>query len=425
MAAVEAAEETHRALVGTHRRGHQVDEHLGGQGVEAATATIGAARHAQLGDPQRTQGLVVLHHADELDQRAGAGHAGVPRGPPWRRAPASPPRAATRRQWRGGATDGSSGSSPWKSEPPVTTRPSVPRPLEVPRLLGLAVIGMVGLDARRGPRRAQASSRSSRRVTPGMRQRRHAAGGMDEGEDLLGRHARARHIRRAALAEQPVEGVLDRRRMPGVDQRLRHGRAAHRGARPGPTSRQQRRRDRWPRRRAPARRQSPAPAPRGGRAGRSRKARKGGVRRCRSSSRARAHRATRHTAVTSMPGTSVEPQPFGAGAALRAGRPRCRGRSRRRRRHAGGVHARDELRGAAPAVGRGRVQVQVDHVDGRSFAGHARPRPPSRRACAFGRACRRVMSARYSRISRSRCSRSSSANSRKICLPSESSNRSP
>src|SRR5207248_2363333 len=37
----------------------------------------------------------------------------------------------------------------------------------------------------------------------------------------------------------------------------------------------------------------------------------------------------------------------------------------------------------------------------------------------------RSRSSRYSRINRSRCVRSSSANSRKICFPSESSNRSP
>ena len=53
---------------------------------------------------------------------------------------------------------------------------------------------------------------------------------------------------------------------------------------------------------------------------------------------------------------------------------------------------------------------------------------PIARACS-GRALRlaprRSRSARYSPISRSRCARSSSANSRKICLPSESSNRSP
>ena len=36
--------------------------------------------------------------------------------------------------------------------------------------------------------------------------------------------------------------------------------------------------------------------------------------------------------------------------------------------HAGGVHAAHQLRRAAPAVGGGRVQVQVDHVVGRGLA---------------------------------------------------------
>ena len=36
-------------------------------------------------------------------------------------------------------------------------------------------------------------------------------------------------------------------------------------------------------------------------------------------------------------------------------------------RHARGVHASDQFGGAAAAVGRGRVQVQIDHVDGRSL----------------------------------------------------------
>ena len=70
-------------------------------------------------------------------------------------------------------------------------------------------------------------------------------------------------------------------------------------------------------------------------------------------------------------------------------------------------------------VGTGGVHVQVDH-DGEDCESRGRPEvvPPA--------AVRsRWTSARYSRTSRSRCSFSSSANSRKMRLPSESSNRSP
>ena len=62
------------------------------------------------------------------------------------------------------------------------------------------------------------------------------------------------------------------------------------------------------------------------------------------------------------------------------------------------------------------MEVEVDH---RALAREVEAGATAR--------CRpwRFTSARYSRISRSRCSRSSSANSRKICLPSDSSNCSP
>ncbi len=69
------------------------------------------------------------------------------------------------------------------------------------------------------------------------------------------------------------------------------------------------------------------------------------------------------------------------------------------------------------AIRRGRMQVQIDQ-DGRAA--------DARRRVALPRRVRwRSTSARYSRMSSSRCVRSSSANSRKIRLPSESSNFSP
>ena len=70
-----------------------------------------------------------------------------------------------------------------------------------------------------------------------------------------------------------------------------------------------------------------------------------------------------------------------------------------------GCRPRDELGRRTSSVRRGGVGMEIDH----------RLRP---RLC-------RSRSSRYSRINRSRCVRSSSANSRKICFPSESSNRSP
>ena len=95
----------------------------------------------------------------------------------------------------------------------------------------------------------------------------------------------------------------------------------------------------------------------------------------------------------------------------------------------GDAGARQPRRRAPPAlasaVGRGRVEVEVDHAAGRRAW---RPgRGGRRRAPASARALRRRAgpASRYSRISSSRCSRSSSANSRKIRLPSESSKRSP
>ena len=58
------------------------------------------------------------------------------------------------------------------------------------------------------------------------------------------------------------------------------------------------------------------------------------------------------------------------------------------------------------------MEMQIDHAD--------RRRRPSRARRPW-----RATRLRYSRISRSRCSRSSSANSRKMRLPSDSSKRSP
>ncbi len=84
-------------------------------------------------------------------------------------------------------------------------------------------------------------------------------------------------------------------------------------------------------------------------------------------------------------------------------------------RDAGSGRARHELRRRASAVGRRRVGVEIDHrADAR----------PGRAARRRGRRCR-SRSARYSRTSSSWWARSSSANSRKTCLPSESSKRSP
>src|SRR5437764_677528 len=72
--------------------------------------------------------------------------------------------------------------------------------------------------------------------------------------------------------------------------------------------------------------------------------------------------------------------------------------------------ASHELGRRAPAIGCGCMRVKVDQRTERTCEG----RPPWR-----------SRSLRYSRMSSSRCTRSSSANSRKICLPSESSKRSP
>src|SRR5205814_1925228 len=82
---------------------------------------------------------------------------------------------------------------------------------------------------------------------------------------------------------------------------------------------------------------------------------------------------------------------------------------------------RDERLRRTTAVGGGGVEVEVDNhrADAR-----CEPVEPGRGSAFRLRPCR-LTSARYSRTSRSRCSRSSSANSRKICLPSESSKRSP
>ena len=76
-----------------------------------------------------------------------------------------------------------------------------------------------------------------------------------------------------------------------------------------------------------------------------------------------------------------------------------------------------ELGRRAAAVGCGGMGVEIDQ------RADLAPDAPVRRVRVRGRW--RSVSARYSRISRSRCSRSSSANSRKICLPCESSKRSP
>ena len=76
---------------------------------------------------------------------------------------------------------------------------------------------------------------------------------------------------------------------------------------------------------------------------------------------------------------------------------------------------RDEIGRRQSAVGRGRVCVEIDQCA--DFARDA--------VFRGGRGRWRSLMARYWRINRSRCARSSSANSRKICLPSESSNRSP
>ena len=92
-------------------------------------------------------------------------------------------------------------------------------------------------------------------------------------------------------------------------------------------------------------------------------------------------------------------------------------------RQAGCGRARDEDRRRQRAVGCGGVEMEIDQEA--LAAG-------SRRALRFwtflvlaGRRRWRSTSERYSRISSSRCDRSSSANSRNTFLPSESSNFSP
>ena len=95
----------------------------------------------------------------------------------------------------------------------------------------------------------------------------------------------------------------------------------------------------------------------------------------------------------------------------------------------GGGRTTNQLGGCEPPVRRGGVKVEVDHwtprLNGTQRAGKRDGSSPSLTSFALaGPPCRRK-SARYSRISISRWSRSSSANSRKICLPSESSKRSP
>ena len=77
---------------------------------------------------------------------------------------------------------------------------------------------------------------------------------------------------------------------------------------------------------------------------------------------------------------------------------------------------------ASAAVGGGRMEVEIDH---RASAGSRRARGGLASRVVWPLRCWRSTSERYSRISSSRCARSSSANSRKICLPSESSNFSP
>ena len=82
--------------------------------------------------------------------------------------------------------------------------------------------------------------------------------------------------------------------------------------------------------------------------------------------------------------------------------------------------ARDERSGRQGAVGGGGVKVEIDQDAA------ADCRRGLRLGGLPGRLRRwRSTSARYSRMRRPRCARSSSANSRKICLPSESSNFSP
>ena len=111
------------------------------------------------------------------------------------------------------------------------------------------------------------------------------------------------------------------------------------------------------------------------------------------------------------------------------GRARCGGRLARgdrivigdaQHRDAGRRRARDELGRRAATVRRRGVGVKVDQ---RGRLRRVAARAPVRRGAAAAPGA--SASAWYSRISRSRCARSSSANSRKICLPSESSKRSP
>lgn len=84
-----------------------------------------------------------------------------------------------------------------------------------------------------------------------------------------------------------------------------------------------------------------------------------------------------------------------------------------------------ELGGFAAPVGRGCMEMKVDQLP--DDAWRVRSRRPATRATLREPADRvgGLTSARYSLLSRSKCAFSSSANSRKICFPSESSKRSP
>ena len=310
-------------------------------------------------------------------------------------------------------------SSPWKSEPPVTARPSCAARCRYFSWSALGVVRVVDLE------RVEAAARPGGNLVvtaahPGMRQRGEPAGGVDLADRLQRRNPGARDERRLPLSEQPIEGVLHRLGPSGVDESPGHGRPADRGAgTAGQVVEERTDVDRGPgvgQGAADGRHALDPAAPLGVEEGE-----EAGV--------LVVHPIAEDVDVAAGPhrrhfDAGHEGQPGGLG---RCRRLAVRGDGvvvgHREHAHAGLAHSLHEVRRAAPAVGRGRVQVQIDHEAGRDLRAAGGRAGAARRVRLT--AWRRVTSARYSRIRSSRCSRSSSANSRKICLPSESSNRSP
>ena len=251
-----------------------------------------------------------------------------------------------------------------------------------------------------------------------MRERRDAAGASDDRHDLGGRGALARDVGRPALADQAVERLARTGDMAGRDQ----GRGDHR-PRQGLAVRR-RRHQRVDVDRAAQLAEPVADFMRAPHAVRALAREKLGEHH-----RARIDEVPEHVHVPCVENR----RHLDAGHHGHAGRGACSGRGGNPRgrvvighaEHAdAGRHgALDERRRGELAVGSRGMGVEIDHARG---PGRRRAR---RAGGAFGLAAGRfrprASSARHSRISSSRCWRSSSANSRNTCLPSESSNRSP